>query len=117
MQLGPGKRGWKSPHGNWKKTLAPYLRSHKFKWDLYERIPNQPGDGRLILQTISTRSSRALLETFKRFKGPISATMHLSPQTKANKALAYRKCERKLTKIDDRGDVLFVSSRLEPDLK
>jgi hypothetical protein len=115
--LGPGKRGWHSPEGNWRKTLAPFIRQTEYTRDLYTRVIPPAGDNRLIIETPSKHHSRGILKAIRAHKGTISATMHLTPQEKANKALVYRKCDKKLTKIEDIGNVVIVTSRLDGHIR
>lgn len=115
--MGPGKRGWQSPEGNWKTTLAHFVRMNEYTWDLYVRVSPPPGDNRLIIDTPGLFHSRGLLRGIRAAKGPLSATMHLTPQEKANKALVYRKCERRLAKIEDIGNVVKVMSRVNNNLR
>lgn len=80
-------------------------------------MPPPEGDNRLIVNTPSQSHSRELLRCIRAAKGPISATMHMTAQEKANKALVYRKCERKLARIEDRGNVVIVINRRNTDDK
>ena len=52
----------------------------------------------------------------KQTPNPVRAHMHLTPQIKANKTLVYFNIRRYPVSIDDRGDIIGISWRSNPDV-
>jgi hypothetical protein len=81
----------------------------------FQRVPSPPEDARLTLTTDSKASRRLLLRQLKLQRNGIKAMVQLTPQEKANKALAYRLLQGKNVLIRDMGDMMTLSPAGQPN--
>jgi hypothetical protein len=80
---------------------------------LFTRVIPQTPDHRLILEAPNPTARRALLGALRNNRSKMRCLLHLSPNGKANKTLVYYKASHHQVRVEDHGDILVVSSRID----
>jgi hypothetical protein len=80
----------------------------------FNRVIPAIHDPRLVLEAPNKVARRALYMAIKISQSHVRSHLHITPQEKANKTLAYFTARRYPVRIDDRGDIICMSWHSKP---